>query len=116
MVSLPTSPLSPTQRPSYALAGIAALGVFSLYAATLAPTTSLWDTSEYLTAAYTLGLPHPPGNPFFVVLAHVFGMLPIAPTFAQRINLLAAASSAVASGVWFLVAERVLASWPAQRW
>ena len=40
--------------------------VFVLYVLTLAPSTAMWDTSEYITAAYTLGLPHPPGNPLFV--------------------------------------------------
>ena len=54
-------------RPSYAYAGIASLVVLGLYVATLAPTTAMWDTSEYIAAAYTLGFPHPPGNPFFVL-------------------------------------------------
>src|SRR5256885_6920989 len=35
---------------------------------TLAPSTAMWDTSEYIAAAYTFGLPHPPGNPLFVIL------------------------------------------------
>ena len=57
--------------------------VFVLYLITLSPATAMWDTSEYITAAYTLGIPHPPGNPFFVLLGHVFTLLPIAPTIAS---------------------------------
>ena len=76
----------------------------------------MWDTSEYLTAAKTLGIPHPPGNPFFVLLGHIFSILPIAPTAAQRINLMAALTSALSAGIWFLVTERVLAHWLAVRW
>ncbi len=103
-------------RPSYLAAAIAATTVLLLYLVTLSPSTAMWDTSEYLAAAYTLGLPHPPGNPFFVLIGNVFGKLPIAPTFAMRINILAALCSAVSAGMWFLITERVLVSWLAQRW
>ncbi len=103
-------------RPSYLAATIAGLVVFLLYIITLAPTTSMWDTSEYITAAYVLGIPHPPGNPFFVLIGRVFSILPIAPTVAMRINVLAAVSSAVSAAFWFLVTERVLVSWLPRRW
>ena len=76
----------------------------------------MWDTSEYIAAAYTLGLPHPPGNPLFVLIGRVFAILPIAPTVAVRINILAAICSAVSAGMWFLITERVLVSWFAERW
>ena len=112
-----TSPPSDLDyRPSYLAAAIVTLAVFVLYVLTLAPTTAMWDTSEYITAAYTLGLPHPPGNPLFVLIGRVFAILPIAPTVALRINLLAAICSAVSAGMWFLITERVLVSWFAERW
>jgi hypothetical protein len=76
----------------------------------------MWDTSEYITAAFTFGLPHPPGNPFFVILGRFFAILPIAPNVAMRINILAALCSAVSAGMWFLIAERVLAGWLPRRW
>ena len=103
-------------KPSYLAAGVVSLVVFILYLATLAPTTAMWDASEFITAAYTLGLPHPPGNPFFVLLGHVFAILPIAPTAAMRVNILTALCSAVTTGMWFLVTERVLSFWLAERW
>ncbi len=103
-------------RPSYLAAAIAAGLTFLLYLITLSPETAMWDTSEYVTAAYTLGLPHPPGNPAFVLIGRVFAVLPIAPSVAMRINLLAAISSATAAGMWFLVTERVLVGWFDQRW
>ncbi len=103
-------------RPSYLAAGIAFATVFLLYLATLSPDTAMWDTSEYITAAYTLGIPHPPGNPFFVLIGRVFAVLPIAPTVAMRINLLAAISSATAAAMWFLITERVLVGWFEKRW
>ncbi|HEY0996529.1 MAG TPA: DUF2723 domain-containing protein [Gemmatimonadaceae bacterium] len=104
-------------RPSYLAATIAGVLVLLLYLVTLAPSTAMWDTSEYITAAYTLGLPHPPGNPLFVLLGRVFAEIPLfGPTVAIRINVLAAISSAVSAAMWFLVTERVLVSWFPRRW
>ncbi len=105
-----------SERPPYLWAlGTAAI-VFAIYLATLAPTTAFWDTSEYLAAAKVLGIPHPPGNPLFVILAHVFGLLPLAASYAVRINLFAAVTSAAAAGLWFLVAERWLRGIVPHRW
>lgn len=103
-------------RPSYLAAGIAGFVVFLLYLLTLAPSTAMWDTSEYIAAAYTLGLPHPPGNPLFVLIGRVFAELPIAPTVAMRINVLAAVCSAISAAMWFLITERVLVGWLPDRW
>src|SRR4051812_21429892 len=102
--------------PSYRAALGVMLGALALYLVTLSPSTAMWDTSEYITAAYTLGLPHPPGNPLFVIIGRVFAILPIASTVAIRINILAAVCSAVSSGMWFLITERVLVGWFPQRW
>jgi hypothetical protein len=103
-------------RPSYPAAAIVSGAVLLLYIFTLAPSTAMWDTSEYIAAAYTLGIPHPPGNPLFVLLGRLFSMLPIAPTVAMRVNLLAAVCSSVSAGMWFLITERVLVGWFAERW
>ncbi|HXE61450.1 MAG TPA: DUF2723 domain-containing protein [Gemmatimonadaceae bacterium] len=103
-------------KPSYLAATIASLLTFVLYVVTLAPSTAMWDTSEYIAAAKVLGLPHPPGNPLFVLLGHFFGLLPIPVSYAQRISIMAALASAAAAGFWFLITERVLAKWLAQRW
>ena len=97
-----------TQKPPYLIAAALSCGAFVLYALTLAPTTQFWDASEYITAAHSLGIPHPPGNPFFVIVAHVWGLLPLAADYARRINLLAAVTSAVSTGLWFLIGERWL--------
>ena len=103
-------------RPSYKAAALAGLGVFILYVFTLGPSTAMWDTSEYIAAAYIFGIPHPPGNPFFVILGRFFSILPIAPSIAMRVNLLAAICSAVSAAMWFLVTERVLVAWLSERW
>jgi hypothetical protein len=104
-------------RPPYAHAAGAAFGAFFLYVLTLAPTTWFWDTSEYIATAHILGIPHPPGNPLFVVVGRVWSLL-LAPTgldVAVRINLLAAVTSALATGFFFLVAYRILHGWIGDR-
>jgi len=104
------------ERPPY----LGALATFALvlliYLLTLAPTTAFWDASEYIAAARVLGIPHPPGNPLFVILAHVFGLLPLAESYAARINLFAAVTSAGAAAFWFLVADRWLRGIVPNRW
>jgi len=99
------------ERPSYGVAAAVSGFVLVLYVLTMAPSTAMWDTSEYIAAAYTFGLPHPPGNPFFVIVGRVFSILPVAGNVAARINVLAALSSAIAAGMWFLVAEQILRAW-----
>ena len=103
-------------RPSYLAAAIAGALVFTLYMITLGPSTAMWDTSEYIAAAYILGLPHPPGNPFFVLLGRVFSILPIGGSVAMKVNILAALCSASSAAMWFLITERVLVSWFNERW
>jgi len=105
------------ERPPYLMAALVALGTLVLYVLTLAPTTQFWDTSEYIAAAKVLGIPHPPGNPLFTLVAHTWGMIPWAANYGVRINLFAAVTSAVAAGCWFLIGERFLrsivpATWP----
>ncbi len=104
------------ERPPYLGALATFLLVLLVYLLTLAPTTAFWDASEYIAAAYVLGIPHPPGNPLFVILAHVFGLLPLAESYAVRINLFAAVTSAGAAAFWFLVADRWLRGIVPHRW
>jgi hypothetical protein len=112
-------PVAPVNviRPPYVMAACVTIGALLLYVLTLAPTTQFWDTSEYIAAAYTLGIPHPPGNPLFVLMAHVWGLVPLVESYATRINLFAAVTSAISAGCWFLIGERwmrniVPAVWP----
>jgi hypothetical protein len=98
------------ERPPYRWAFAAALAVFALYAITLGPTTWFWDTSEYIATAHIMGIPHPPGNPLFVLLARAWELL-LAPTglpTAVRINLFSAFMSAGTAFFWFLTVHRVL--------
>lgn len=78
------------------------------YVLTLAPDATLWDSGELLAAARGLGVPHPPGSPLFVLLAHVWGTLVPIGAFAWRVNLLAAVSGAVATAFLALAMHDLL--------
>jgi hypothetical protein len=115
---LDAPPTEVLERPPYAWAAAIGIAVFGLYALTLAPTTAFWDASEYITVAHILGIPHPPGNPLFVLLARAWELL-LTPTglpVAVRINLFSAANSAAAAACWFLVGDRVLGYVGAAPW
>jgi transmembrane protein TMEM260 (protein O-mannosyltransferase) len=93
-----------TGRPPYPAAiGVTALVLLG-YLLTLAPTVTFWDAGELIAAAKTLGIPHPPGTPLFVMIAHVWAMLIPLGEYAFRTNLLSALLSASGAGFFFLVA------------
>jgi hypothetical protein len=97
-------------RPPYRAAVIAGLAVFALYALTLSRSTAFWDTSEYIATGHIMGIPHPPGNPLFVVLARAWSILlaPLGLSVAVRVNLFSALMGASAHALWFLVAHHIL--------
>ena len=105
-----------TTRQRYLAAAGVFLSVFLLYLATLSPSVAMWDAGEYISAARSLGIPHQPGNPLFVLIAHVAGLLPLADGYAARINVLAAFASALSAGLWFLCAERLMRGMLASAW
>jgi hypothetical protein len=97
-----------TNRPPYRAALLVAALVLAVYVGTLAPTVTFWDAGEFIAAAYTLGIPHPPGTPLFVLIAHVWGKVIPLGEFAYRTNLLSALLSAGAAGLFFLIAHESL--------
>ncbi len=98
------------EAPPYRWAALVAFGVGLLYVLTLAPTTAFWDTSEYIATGHILGIPHPPGNPLFVVLARSWDLLltPFGLTVATHVNLFSALMGSLAHGLWFLALYHVL--------
>ena len=82
-------------------AALAALAVpLLVYLLTLAPTIT-WahdgaDGGDLITAAYTLGVPHPPGYPTYCLLGWLFAHLPLRDV-AWRLNLMSAVGAALAA-------------------
>jgi hypothetical protein len=95
--------MSELARPPYRAGALVAAGVLAVYLLTLAPTVTFWDAGEFIAAARVLGIPHPPGTPLFVMIAHVWGRVAPVGEFAARTNLLSALFSAAGAGCFFLV-------------
>ncbi len=89
-------------------AGATFLVVFLSYLLTLAPTVTFWDAGEFIATSKILGIPHPPGAPLFVILGHVFGMLPIPVEFAVKTNAMSALASSIAAFFYFLVVSQIV--------
>ncbi|MDF1544338.1 MAG: DUF2723 domain-containing protein [bacterium] len=87
------------------------LFVLVIYWLTKAPTVSFWDCGEFIAASVSLGVPHPPGTPLYVLIGRVFSLLPLAADVGVRINLLSSISSAFTALFGYLVGVRLLRSW-----
>ena len=83
----------PSASASWGAAVATATGL--LYLRTLAPGAFWLDSSELVAAAHTLGVPHPPGEPVWLVLAKALSLAPIANVTA-RVNLLSALCGVIA--------------------
>ena len=73
--------------------------LLAIYVATLAPSVTLWDAGEFQAAAASLGIPHPPGTPLYVLLAATWAKVLGAVPFSVALNLLSAVATGVACGL-----------------
>ncbi|MFQ5600400.1 MAG: protein O-mannosyl-transferase family [Candidatus Krumholzibacteriia bacterium] len=82
--------------------------VLVAYIETMAGSSSFWDCGEFIAAAYSLGIPHPPATPLYVVLGRVFALLPLPLSIAQKVNFMSALFGALGVVVLFLIVAHVL--------
>lgn len=73
-----------------------------IYTFTLAPSITFGDSGELITAAYHLGISHPPGSPFWTVLAKLFTLIPM-NSVVWRVNFSSAFFSSISSSLFFVV-------------
>lgn len=69
--------------------GLAFAFCLIIYVLTLCPTVYWDDAGELIAAAYTLGIPHPPGHPLFVIIGKLFTLIPLG-SIAARVNFMSA--------------------------
>jgi hypothetical protein len=91
--------------PAVAVLAIAYLG-------TLAPSVTFWDAGEFIAAAHSLGIPHPPGTPLFILLLHVWGSPWPDERYAFALNLASAAATLAAAGL----SATMIFRWLSGRW
>ena len=66
-----------------------------VYGLTAEPTASLWDCPEFIACGYKLEIGHPPGAPFYMLVANLFSQLASDTSqVALMVNLLSALLSA----------------------
>jgi len=63
-------------RKDFYLAGAVALLAAIIYLLTVQRTVSFWDCGEFIASAVIMGVPHPPGSPFYLLLGKMFSMIP----------------------------------------
>ncbi|RAJ73454.1 uncharacterized protein DUF2723 [Chitinophaga dinghuensis] len=69
-----------------------------VYIKTMEATGSLWDCGEFISSAYKVQIPHPPGAPLFVLLGRLFSFFLKPSQAALGVNTM----SALASGFTIL--------------
>ncbi len=88
-------------------AAVAAVGLpLALYIRTMAPTVYNIDSAEFATAAKTAGIPHPPGYPLYIIIAHAFTWLPVGDV-GFRVNLMSAVFGALALYSVYCIVQRL---------
>jgi hypothetical protein len=97
----------PKPRMAALVSVLVLLFAFAVYMMTLTPTVPFWDSGEFIAVAQILGVPHPPGTPFFVLLARIATLVPWA-TVAQRVNALSALSAALTVWLTYLTCLRLI--------
>jgi len=100
------------RRADWVAFGLTFLIALIVYTLTLAPTVTLEDSGELITASDYLGVPHPPGYPIWSLLTWFFQWIFNGVTFhgypnpAWGVNFFSAFSGALACGVLALLVSR----------
>ncbi|MDR1672398.1 MAG: DUF2723 domain-containing protein [Bacteroidales bacterium] len=71
------------------------------YLMTIEPTASFWDCGEFISTAYKLEVGHPPGAPFFMLVARLFTLL--AGSNVELVAKMVNSFSALCSGFTILL-------------
>src|ERR1035437_3589404 len=92
--------------------------VLAAFISTAAPTVFLGDSGEIISAAYTLGIGHPPGYSLYMLFSKIFTYIPVGD-IAFRANLLSVFFAALVFLAFYFTASYLLKavysekkSWP----
>jgi hypothetical protein len=73
------------------------IGASVVYFLTNEPTASWWDCGEFIATSFKLEVGHPPGAPFFMLIAKLFSLL--AGNDVSKVAIMINSMSALASGL-----------------
>ncbi|TAK50711.1 MAG: DUF2723 domain-containing protein, partial [Bacteroidetes bacterium] len=90
------------------LAFIVFLTTIVVYFKTLSVTVVFWDVGEFCAAAYLMQVPHPPGSPFFLIIAKVVSLVPFLPDIAARMHAVSALSAALGAMFLYLATVKII--------
>ncbi len=88
-------------------AALVAAGVLAVYASGACRSIFVGDSGELVTAAATLGIPHPSGYPLYVLLGKLWTLAVPVGSVAFRMSLFSAAGGAAACGVVYWLCRRL---------
>jgi tetratricopeptide (TPR) repeat protein/biotin operon repressor len=94
------------KRNDYYWAALTAVLAFVVLLLTTAPDLTGEDSGELITAAYTLGVAHPPGYPLWCILGKIFTIIIPFGTIAFRINFMSVFFAAATIFFLFLVIRK----------
>ena len=106
------SPLPPVdedsllKRNDYYWAALTAVLAFVVLLFTTAPNLTGEDSGELITAAYTMGVAHPPGYPLWCILGKIFTIIIPVGTIAFRVNFMSVFFAAATIFFLFLVIKK----------
>lgn len=99
------------KRTNFFIGLVLFLIAFIIYFLTKPASLSFWDCGEYITCSSILGVPHPPGNPFYILLGKFFTLLPFGLSDAQSISLLSIIFSSFSVLFVYLSIVKLVAIW-----
>lgn len=81
--------------------------IFGLFMATLHPTITAGDSGEITASAFSLGIPHPPGYPLYVIIAESFAYAFPLGNAAYRVNIVSAVFGALTCMMVYLITKKI---------
>ncbi|MBN1294679.1 MAG: DUF2723 domain-containing protein [Candidatus Latescibacteria bacterium] len=91
------------------------LAVLAVYMMTVSPTISFWDSAEFITCSYIMGIPHPPGAPLLSLVGRVMSVIPLYDfrgggfaDIAYRLNIIAVIAGAFTVMLTYLIIVKLI--------
>ena len=89
-----------------AAAALSFLVPLAVYVRTHTPTVPFWDSGEFIAVSEILGIPHPPGMPFYVLLGRA-ALLPRLASAPVTLNILAGVAAAITCLFIYLITTHI---------